>query len=99
MKGILHETRKLIIMYFSKKRHEVNRVIFELTGSLHLFSKRLIMARRTNLGELVYYIDFLLVCHIWPMDHIEMYIIELGDQEVPRFLSAFRKQFFCCVLL
>ena len=58
---------------------------FELTGSLNLFSKRLTMARRTNSGDLVYYIDFLLACHIWPMDHTGMYIVALGDQEVPIF--------------
>ena len=60
-------------------------MILELTGSLNLLSKRLAMARRTNSGELVYYIDFLLARHIWPVDHTGMYIVALGDQEVSIF--------------
>ena len=57
------------------------------------------MARRTNSGDLVYYIDFLLTCHIWPMDHTGMYIVALGDQGVPILYLHSESIFSFCFLV
>ena len=89
----------LLLCILARNDMKWTKMIFELTGSLNLFSKRLAMARRANSGELVYYIDFLLAHHIWPVDHTGMYIVALGDQEVPIFYLHWENIFSFCSLV
>ena len=80
----------------SRKEH---RNQFKYQVNVNILMLVYALARRTNSGDLVYCIDFLLACHRGPMDHTGMYIVALGDQEVPIFYLHSENIFSFCSLV